>query len=309
MKKIKFILAVAGLTIALGAAAQSQDALRLNEYLVENTDDFQDDFGQQSSWMEIFNTSYGTVDMGGCFLTNDPANLTKYPIPGGDILTKIKPRQHALFWADNQPFRGTFHISFNLEESDELILVKSDGKTIIDRIKIRHDLPDNVSFGRTEDGKGSINGDGEGWNVMKQTSPSTNNLLINKQAKPAKMKEMDPYGWIMAIMSMGIVFLALTILFFIFKTIGKVNIKLANKNVEKNASAKNQSSSAVKADYKDTPAEVYAAIATAFHLYKTESEAHDEESFIITQRHTDRTYSPWSSKIYMLRETPTVKKR
>ena len=41
-----------------------------------------------------------------------------------------------------------------------------------------------------------------------------------------------------------------------------------------------------------------AAIAMALHLYY--SEAHDEESHIITIKTVERRYSPWSSKIYGL---------
>lgn len=39
-----------------------------------------------------------------------------------------------------------------------------------------------------------------------------------------------------------------------------------------------------------------AAIAMAIHLYY--SEAHDEESHIITIKTVERRYSPWNSKIY-----------
>jgi sodium pump decarboxylase gamma subunit len=39
-----------------------------------------------------------------------------------------------------------------------------------------------------------------------------------------------------------------------------------------------------------------AAIALALHLYY--SEAHDEESHVITIKTVERRYSPWSSKIY-----------
>ena len=118
MKHIKLILVVAAfLGMTFSAAAQSQNAMRINEYLVINTDDFQDDYGQQNSWIELFNSSYGTVDLSGCFLTDDPANLTKYSIPGGDVLTKIKPRQHVIFWADNQPRRSKVSSTLSILKS------------------------------------------------------------------------------------------------------------------------------------------------------------------------------------------------
>ena len=304
MKHLKLFLAVVGLTLCFTAGAQSQDAMRLNEYLVINTDDFQDDFGQQNAWIELFNSSYGTVDIAGCFLSDDPDNLKKYAIPGGDVLTKIKPRQHVIFWADNQPYRGTFHVSFDLAGAKEIIFTKGDGKTIIDRIPVKHDLGENVSFGRAEDGIGSVDGSGEGWNVQPRTSPSTNNALIDKAAKPDRMKAIDPYGWILALTAMSVVFLALILLYFIFKAIGNANIKAGKKRSAAAAGTDVKASA-----YGETPGEVYAAIAMAMHLYQQGDEGHDEESFVVTLHHTDRTYSPWSSKIYTLRQTPQVNKR
>ena len=304
MKRIKLILTVVGLTLAVAASAQSQGQMRLNEYLVVNTDDFQDDFGQQNAWIELFNSSYGTVDIAGCFLSDDPANLKKYAIPGGDLMTKVKPRQHILFWADNKPYRGTFHVSFDLANAKEIIFTKGDGKTIIDRIPVRHDLGENVAFGRLEDGIGSTDGSGDGWAVMDRTSPSTNNTLVDKAAKPDRMKEIDPYGWILALTAMSVVFLALILLYFIFKAIGNANIKAGKKR-----SAASAGTDVKESAYGEVPGEVYAAIATAMHLYQQDDENHDEESFVVTLHHTDRTYSPWSSKIYTLRQTPQVNKR
>ena len=304
MKHLKLFLAIAGLTLCLTAGAQSQDAMRLNEYLVVNTEDFQDDFGQHSAWIELFNSSYGTVDIAGCFLSDDPANLKKYAIPGGDLMTKIKPRQHVLFWADGKPYRGTFHVSFDLENAKEIIFTKGDGKTIIDRIPVKHGLGENVAFGRTEDGIGSTDGSGQGWAVMERTSPSTNNSLIDKAAKPDRMKEIDPYGWVLALTAMSVVFLALILLYFIFKAIGNANIKAGKKR-----SAASSGTDVAQSAYGEVPGEVYAAIATAMHLYQQDDENHDEESFVVTLHHTDRTYSPWSSKIYTLRQTPQVNKR
>ena len=162
MKHIKSLLIAGLILMGLNVSAQNQTDMRLNEYLVENTNDFQDDFGQQNAWFELFNTSYGTVNIGGCYMSNDINNLQKYIIPKGDVLTAIKPRQHVLFWADEQPFRGTFHVNFTLAESDTIYFVSSDGRTIIDRIAVRKDIEPNVSVGRSQDGVGSNEGKGEG---------------------------------------------------------------------------------------------------------------------------------------------------
>ena len=307
MKKVKILLTVVGLALAVAANAQSQGQMRLNEYLVINTSDFQDDFGQHNAWFEIFNASYGTVDIGGCYLSDDPNNLKKYAIPGGDVLTQVPPRQHILFWADNQPFRGTFHTNFDLMDADEIIFTKGDGSSIIDRIKVEKCLKDstlaNVSFGRTQDGEGSIDGEGEGWAVLERTSPSTNNAMIDKASKPQKMKEMDPYGWMMAVLAMSVVFIALIILYFIFKQIGKLNIRNAAKQAEKDKPAVQKI--AAKPGKKDESGETFAAIAMALNLWIEENEAHDDESYVLT---IDRVKSAWNAIDQMLLKVPEIKK-
>lgn len=306
MKIHKIIILIGCLTASLGLHAQNISDMRLNEFLVINTDDFEDDYGHKNGWIELFNTSYGTVDVGGCFLTNDPGNLTKYMIPKGDVLTKIKPRQHTLFWADNLPDRGTFHINFRLEDSDEILFVSSDGRTIVDRIKIDHSIASpNVSYGRTNDGIGSTDGSGEGWEIMKKTSPSTNNVILDGESNSMKLKKLDPYGIIMAITAMSVVFVALIILYLMFKWIGNLSIKKHQKRSDDVAKQND------KAEHKfeETSAEAYAAIALALHLYREETELHDVENTILTIEKSKKAYSPWSSKIYMLRETPQLRKR
>ena len=89
----------------------------LNEVLSLNKTNFQDDYGIHNAWIEVFNKSYGTVDIAGYKLAvyNGGSDTVFYNVPKGDVLTKIKPRQHALFWADGLPNRGTFHTTCTLD--------------------------------------------------------------------------------------------------------------------------------------------------------------------------------------------------
>jgi Na+-transporting methylmalonyl-CoA/oxaloacetate decarboxylase gamma subunit len=285
--------------------AQNMSDMRINEILVTNTDDFEDDFGNKSGWIELFNTSYGTVDIGGCYITNDPENLTKYMIPRGDVLTKIKPRQHSLFWADSKPHRGTFHLNFNLDESKELLFVSSDGRTIVDRIEIPHSIiTENVSYGRFKDGV-SVMADKKTlditntWGILERTSPSTNNFGADKEPPGMLFMKIDPYGIIMAFTAMSVVFLSLIILYLVFKNIGKYNIKISRKKAEKAAAGSKHI-----VTEEETSAEVFAAISMALHSFYEDNDAHDVENTILTIQKVTRNYSPWSSKIYTLRERP-----
>ena len=280
--------------------------MRLNEYLVVNTDDSMDDYGLFTPWVELFNSSYGSVDIKGCYLSDDPSNLKKYQIPAGDIRTMVQPRQFVIFRADNDGLKGTFHLNFDLENADEVIFTKGDGITIVDRIKIRHDLSENVSFGREVDGEGSIDGSGEGWVVLSHTSPATNNTVIDAETKADKMREMDPYGWMMALLAMSVVFIALIILYLIFKNIGKVNIRKEAKKAA--AIAAPAAPVAAIAPAKKTAGsedEINAAIVAALEAWMEDTQVHDVESFVLT---INPVQSAWNDKHQMLMQLPQMKK-
>ena len=299
----KCLLTVWVLLLAVGLYGQNPNELRLNELLIINTEDFQDDFGVHSAWFEIFNTGYGTVDIGGCYLSNDPDDLKKYTIPRGDILTKIRPRQHILFWADNMPHRGSFHVNFTLEESEVLILTSGDGTTIIDQVTLPKSMEPNQSYGRTVDGEGTygLDADNSGWEILPKTSPSTNNFSLDGKSRSELMKERDPYGWIMALLAMSVVFLALVLLTFVFKGTGKIALNLTQRKADAYGKTK-------KVSMAETSGEVFAAIATALHMYARENEVHDIETTILTIEQVRRNYSPWSSKGQSMRKTPSARK-
>ena len=144
MKKFYTLILLLGVVCASNLYAQNMSDMRLNEVLVTNTEGFEDDYGYRSGWIELFNTSYST----------DPNNLTMYMIPKGDVLTKVQPRQHILFWADGIANRGTFHLGFTLDGAKEVIFTAADGRTVIDRVEFPA-LEPNKSYGRKMDGEGS----------------------------------------------------------------------------------------------------------------------------------------------------------
>ena len=328
MKKFYSLILLLGVLVcASNVYAQNMSDMRLNEVLVTNTEGFEDDYGYRSGWIELFNTSYGTVDIAGCFLSTDPDNLTMYRIPKGDVLTKVQPRQHILFWADGVANRGTFHLGFTLDNAKELIFTAADGRTVIDRV-VFPALDTNKSYGRKVDGIGSVSETGavyksfrnskleaeakadtsteHGWIKMDNPTPSTNNATLDGESKSAMMAQSDPYGIFLTLTAMCVTFLALAILFLVFKQIGKFHIKKKSENAVK---AVEGTKNSAKADTSgQVSAETYAAISMAIHMFMQENEAHDFEDTILTINKVSRTYSPWSSKIYTLRETPQLRK-
>lgn len=288
-KKIGILFLFVAL-FGMGAQAQQATSMRINEVLVINNDNFVDDYGKRSGWIELFNTSAGTVNVAGCYLTNDKNNPKKYPIPKGDVLTKVRPGQHVLFWADGQEQRGTFHLNFVLDPATEnyIALYDVDGRTLIDEITVPAGQQMDISYGRQIDGQ-------DEWVAFKRVTPSTNNLTLDTNEKLDNFKLNDPVGIGMTITAMAVVFLGLILLFVCFKWVGNMAISASKRRAKK-------AGTEVTGEEEGVSGEVLAAIATA--LYELDDDSHDLENTVLTIQKVKRNYSPWSSKIYGLRETP-----
>lgn len=259
--------------------------LRINEFLVINDSNYVDDFGRHSPWIEIFNSAYNSVDIGGRYITDDLNNLKKYWIPKGDPITQIPPRGYIVFWADNRPTRGILHLNFNLEESSVIAIVEADGKTIIDKIDFPRGITPDVSYGRFDDG-------GNKLGFLNKTTPRANNNTDVVETPAQKFSEMDPYGTGMTVISMSVVFLSLALLYLIFKYVSRIYRIDYKKVLVRRKTDKNE----VEYVEEDLTGEINAAIAMALYLYQ--NELHDAENAILTIKKVSRTYSPWSSKIY-----------
>lgn len=277
--------------------------LVINEVLVNNQNNFQDDYGKHSGWIEIFNQSYSSADLAGCYLkvSAAPGDTISYFIPKGDVLTLVKPRQHALFWADGAPRRGTFHTNFILSnESDNWIGLFDSGKKLLDQVVVPAvKLQADCSYARVSDA-------GESWEIKgesadKYVTPSTNNQTMDSNPKMDKFEKHDPVGIGMAISAMSVVFFGLILLYTSFRYIGKAAVSLRKRNAMK-AKGITDKEEAKEKKLGEAPGEVITAIAMALH--EAQSEVHDVEETILTISRVKRSYSPWSSKIYTLREQP-----
>ncbi len=291
-----FLFTLSVLFIPGKSQGQNASDLRFSEILVMNDSLNVDDFGEHSSWIEIFNTSYNTVEIGGCYLTDDMLNPTKYWIPTGDLATKIPARNYVLFWADNKPTRGILHLNFELRDADTIALFDANGRTLIDKLAIAEPQKSNMSYGLIEktDEHGNVSNQ---WEFLTKITPASNNDHSRKVTSGEQFVKYDPNGIGMASIAMAVVFSSLALLYLIFKTTGSYFQRKARK-AKKIALLEGVANK----DSEEISGEVSAAIAMALHLFQ--SEIHDEENTVLTIKRVARTYSPWSSKIYTLRKYP-----
>ncbi len=287
-----------------GISAQGRKGVCINEVMVQNNDNYVDDYGMHHAWIELFNSTFGTVNISSMYLTDDQANPKKYPIPRMDVNTKIPPRQHVVFWCDNEPNKGTFHVNFSLKAGQEnkIYLYDSDGVTLIDEVTVPATLPAGASYARKADGVKADN-DAEAWEVRdgsneKYITPSSNNIIIDKNEKIENFQNHDKWGLGMTVMAMAIVFISLIILSLCFSGVGLFHAKKARE--------KKQAATGTVDETKPLMAgldsgEEIAAICMALHEHLN---MHDKEDFVLTINKVKRAYSPWNSKIYSLRELP-----
>ncbi len=315
----KYLVLLAALLITASTFGQSVRDLRFNEILINNKDNFDDEYGRHVPWVEIFNTAYNSVNLAGCYLTDDTTGFAAgkkkggvepahwYRIPKTDIKTNMAQRTYIVFYLDAQPLYGTFHVNFDprTSKTNYIALISADGKDLIDLMYYpKEDLLDTtLSYGLMEDG---ITGNA---GFLDQFTPGSSNETQAKVSKQERLKRDDPYGIGLAIISMSVVFTALILIFAMLKLFGWSSKKLAQKNAKKTETtvvANVANVDGEKQEDEQLTGEEAAAIATALHLHF--NSMHDEESEVITINMPSKHYSPWAQKELTMKRPPVIRK-
>ena len=286
--------------------------------MVENQTNITDEYGNRHAWIELYNTTRKSMQISTVFITNErvpegqtPDKTKMYVIPLNDKNTKIEHLQQAVFFADGDPWKGTFHASFELVPGQEnyIAIYDADGLTKLDEVVVPANLPADQSFARTVeiaqwDKIESNDFNPAEWEFRNGTekesaiTPGINNQVIELNDKIEKFQRLDGTGVMLTVMAMLIVFSALILLSVCFYIFGKINAGIARKN---KAVSQGKPEDADHSEVEEDSGEVIAAISTALYQHLN---AHDYEGTVLTINKVKRAYSPWSSKIYSLRELP-----
>lgn len=278
--------------------AQKASSLKISEVVIENVNGIVDEYGVHAPWIEICNTSWGTVNLRNCYLTTNRGTLNKNlsvdqrvsmmsMIPRGDDRTELNAQERIVFFADGKSNRGTLHTSPNCawpnsdtalqarKEGIFIALFDGDGHTLLDSVTVPATLKQDYSYARF------LNKGGKTYRWLAVApqdvtprSPNEHSGLTD--SKVQEFKKKDPHGFGMAILGMGIVFSCLVLLFLFFYFFGKMFVKHDNQH----APRKTVQKPAEKASETDDSAAVAAAIALA--LNDALGVVHDNESEVIT---------------------------
>ena len=95
-------------------------ALVISEFMARNDSTIEDDDGENSDWIEIYNADSVAVDLGDWYLTDRADNLAKWPFPN----RVIEPGDYLLVWASGKN-RGdpaaALHTNFALAAGGEYL--------------------------------------------------------------------------------------------------------------------------------------------------------------------------------------------
>ena len=296
MKKFGILLAVllAATSQMFGQGAKN---IKISEVLINNTASLQDEFGRHEPWLELANTAFSTYNVRGMYITTDrsvlnpkltvPQRISRMSIiPNGDARTIMSARQHLLFHLNSNPKQGTLYLPVPVDTaaSNWVAIYDGNGIDLIDSVTVPL-MRANESYALHKDAQGQYV-----WRVMQpdMVTPNIDNDQSMVESKAARLKRDDPHGFGITVLSMGIVFFCLFLLFVFFSIFGKLMVKRNRSEKPRKRQPGRVSPEVAKAmaesdakRHQRNDQEIYLAV-IAMALKQYQDDIHDEESGIIT---------------------------
>jgi hypothetical protein len=134
----------------------------INEICPANADiNYDTRFYNFSGWIELYNPGSSSINLTGYYISNDPDQIKKWPIPYG---TNITPKGYVLIWCNEQSVG--LHSNFTLRTKGGHVLL-TNNNLVVDRIEYPSQYT-NISYGRKSDG-------GSEWSYLGNPTPSRTN--------------------------------------------------------------------------------------------------------------------------------------
>lgn len=185
----KFIsLSIALLLTMTTVSAQVviNELMATNQCIVHNPNQYQDNFGRCTDWVELYNTGGAQVDLSGWYLTDRITNLTKWAFPEGITIPAngflrvwLSGRQYANDPVNPAHLHTPFRIA-QVQDNEVIALVEPNGTVIADVFDI--EVPNQLGFssGRFPDGA-------DNWVVFTQptiAAPNTSQPYLGYAPTP-----------------------------------------------------------------------------------------------------------------------------
>lgn len=223
MKKLGILISMF-VAATLSASAQGAKSIRITEVMTNNRTSIVDEYGKHKPWVELSNTSFTTYNVRGMFLTTDRKVLDKKmspeerrklmsPLPNNEPRTTIGGKKSIVIF-DKNGQAGALQLNLQLQPKLTNWIAIYDGNAV--------DLIDSVSVPiLLADQSYELSRDFKQWSKANYKDVTPGYLPQNTGlSKSQILKKTDPYGIGIAILSMGIVFSCLALLFVVFWLFG-----------------------------------------------------------------------------------------
>ncbi|HEX2750714.1 MAG TPA: chitobiase/beta-hexosaminidase C-terminal domain-containing protein [Verrucomicrobiales bacterium] len=120
----------------------------LSEFMADNQGGLEDADGDSPDWIEITNPGPTAVNLGGWYLSDSPADLTKWQFPSPVVLAAGHSLVVFASSKDRRVAGGELHTNFKLDpDGESILLVKPDGLTVASQFLNYPPQLKNVSWG------------------------------------------------------------------------------------------------------------------------------------------------------------------
>lgn len=123
----------------------------INEYQAINESTAQDQWGEYSDWIELYNNDDQPINLGGYFLSDKIGSPTQFQFPD----TVLNPDSYIIVWCDMGLMEPGLHTIFKLGAGGDDIIFSDADTLTIDYVRFGPQIPDD-SEGRYGNGTGPI---------------------------------------------------------------------------------------------------------------------------------------------------------
>ena len=141
----------------------------INEIMSNNESVIQDEDGDYSDWIEIYNNGTTTINLCGCYITDDSLMITKWCFPE----CQLEPDSFLLLFASgkDKTMGPYLHTNFKIDSDGEAIILSNPIGELIDYIG-NTPIGENISYGRKSDA-------GPQWIYFDSPTPQISNNNSN----------------------------------------------------------------------------------------------------------------------------------
>ena len=148
---------------------QANSQIVINEYSAANYDTHTDNYGEYEDWVELYNPTSAAVDISGWYLTDKPANPTKWMVPSSFA---IPANEVAIIYCSGRDelLGGFAHSNFKITQTkgNEILMLSDPAISFQDSIRV---LPNQNSHTRGRESNGAPI-----WSVFVNGTPNSINM-------------------------------------------------------------------------------------------------------------------------------------